>query len=335
MGRAWFGYESGTIVILEHENIQKVFPADDSPVGGVRAISGRGHHTWVGGESGLAFFDENGFRRIVPADAETLGSVLGVEESADGSLWLAENRSVIQIPASEVQQALDNPSYRVKYRMFDSFDGFPGTFAAALTNSRMIQGTDGRLWFATSGGVVWIDPANIFTNPLPPPVLIRSVKTNGRQLDSLANLALPPRTTDLQISYTALSLSVPEKVRFRYRLEGVDKDWQDAGTRREAFYTRLGPGQYHFQVIASNNDGIWNDKGVRLDFGIAPTWYQTNWFRAACVGVFLAFLWGLYQLRLQQLRRQFNVRLEARINERTRIAQDLHDTFFQGIQCLL
>src|SRR5262249_33657561 len=138
-----------------------------------------------------------------------------------------------------------------------------------------------------------------------------------------------------QISYTALSLSVPEKVRFRYRLEGVDKDWQDAGTRREAFYTRLGPGQYHFQVIAANNDGVWNDTGARLDFQIGPTWYQTNWFRIACVGVFLALMWGLYQLRFRQLRRQFNVRLEARVTERTRIARDLHDTFFQGIQGLL
>src|SRR5262249_12574233 len=162
-----------------------------------------------------------------------------------------------------------------------------------------------------------------------------SVKTNGRQSESLGNLVLPPRTTDLQISYTALSLSVPEKVRFRYRLEGVDKDWQDAGTRREAFYTRLGFGQYHFQVIAANNDGVWNDTGARLDFQIGPTWYQTNWFRIACVGVFLALMWGLYQLRFRQLRRQFNVRLEACVTERTRIAQDLHDTFFQGIQGLL
>jgi signal transduction histidine kinase/ligand-binding sensor domain-containing protein len=334
MGRAWFGYEGGTIVLLKDEGIQRAFPANDSPVGNVRAINGRGRHMWVGGELGLAFFDGNHFRRIIPADAETFRSVLGVEEARDGSLWLAESRGVIQVPASEVRQALDNPSYRVKYRLFDSFDGLPGTFAGTSTNQTEIQGTDGRLWFAASGGIVWIDPANISTNSVPPPVLIRSVKANGRLSDSLANLVLPPRTTNLQIGYTALSLSVPEKVRFRYLLEGVDKEWQDAGTRREAIYTRLGPGDYHFRVIACNNDGIWNEEGARLGFNIAPAWFQTAWFLAFSVCIFLLLLWALYRLRLRQLARQFKVTLETRVDERTRIARELHDTLLQSFQGL-
>jgi PAS domain S-box-containing protein len=147
-----------------------------------------------------------------------------------------------------------------------------------------------------------MDPANISTNELPPPVLIRSVRANGRQAGSLANLALPPRTTNLQIGYTATSLGVPEKVLFRYRLEGVDKDWQDAGTRREAFYTRLGPGKYHFRVIACNNDGVWNEAGASLTFAIAPAWYQTVWFRILGVAAFLGFLWTLHQFRIWKLR---------------------------------
>jgi signal transduction histidine kinase/ligand-binding sensor domain-containing protein len=335
MGRAWFGYAEGTIILLKDENIQRVFPADDSPVGGVWAINGRARHTWVGGDSGLVFFDGNRFRRIVPADAETFESVMGVEETPDGSLWLAESRGVIQVPASEVQQALDNPAYRVKYRLFDSFDGLSGTFAGVLTDSSEIQGTDGRLWFAASGGVVWIDPANISTNALPPPVSIKSVKANGRQFGSLTNLALPRRTTDLQIDYTALSLAVPEKVRFRYRLEGVDKDWQDAGTRREAFYNRLGPGEYHFRVIACNNDGVWNEAGSSLDFSIAPAWYQTKWFYSACIGAFVLLLWALHHLRLRHLAHQYSMRLEDRVNERTRIARELHDTLLQSFNALL
>jgi signal transduction histidine kinase/ligand-binding sensor domain-containing protein len=332
MGRAWFGYGEGTMILLKDENIQRVFLPTDSPVGSVKAINGRGRHIWVGGDSGLAFFDGNRFLRIVPADAETFGSVMGVMETSDGSLWLAESRGVIQVPTSEVQQALKNPSYRVKYRVFDSFDGLPGTFAGINTNQREIQGTDGTLWFAASGGVVWVDPANISTNVLPPPVLIRSVKANGRQSGSQANLVLPPRTTDLQIGYTALSLAVPEKVRFRYRLEGVDKDWQDAGTRREAFYTRLGPGEYHFRVLACNNDGVWNNAGAALDFRIAPAWFQTIWFQTFCGCVFLFLLWSLYQLRVKQLQRQFAIGLEARVDERTRIARDLHDTLLQSFQ---
>jgi PAS domain S-box-containing protein len=304
MGRAWFGYEGGTIILVKDEKIQRVFPAGDSPVGSVKAIGGRGRHIWVGGDSGLAFFDGNRFRGIVPADAGTFESVMGVEEASDGSLWLVEGKVVIEIGATEIQQALSDPSYRVKYRIFDSFDGLPGTFAGVPFNSRMIQATDGKLWLGASGGIVWVDPANVFTNDLPPPVLIRSLTANGRQAGSLTNLVLPPRTTDLQISYTALSLSVPEKVRFRYKLEGVNKDWQDAGTRREAFYDRLGPGKYHFQVIACNNDGVWNGEGAHLDFDIAPAWYQTAWFRGLCILAFFTLLWGGYQLRERQLWRE-------------------------------
>jgi PAS domain S-box-containing protein len=298
MGRAWFGYGGGTIIILEQENIQKVFPADVSPVGNIDAINGRGRHIWVGGELGLAFFDGNRFRRIVPADVETFGSVIGVEETSNGSLWLEKNGEVIEIAATEIQKTLGDPSYRVKYRIFDSFDGLPDIL------TRAVRGTDGKLWFSTLKGLVWVDPANISTNALPPPVSIRSVRANNRQADSLTNLALPPRTTDLQIGYTALSLSVPEKVRFRYRLEEVDKDWQDAGARREAFYTRLSPGKYHFRVIACNNDGVWNEEGARLDFNIVPAWYQTIWFRGFYVLAFLTLLWAAYQMRVHQLQEQ-------------------------------
>jgi ligand-binding sensor domain-containing protein len=170
MGRAWFGYRAGTILLLKDKSIQMIFPADNSPVGGVRAISGRGRHIWVGGELGLAFFDGNRFRRIAPEDAERFGLVMGVEETSDGSLWLAESRGVIRVPGSQVRQALANPSYRVKYRIFDSFDGLPGTFRGVASRSRVIQATDGKLWFLASNGLVWLDPANLSTNAIPPPV---------------------------------------------------------------------------------------------------------------------------------------------------------------------
>jgi PAS domain-containing protein len=238
------------------------------------------------------------FRKSETQACPIVHQPIGVEETSDGSLWLAESRGVIQVPAGEVQQALDNSSYRVKYRIFDSFDGLPGTL------ERAIEGTDGKLWFLALRGIVWVDPANISTNALPPPVLLRSVRADGRQVGSLTKLALPPRTTDLQIGYTALSLSVPEKVRFRYRLEGVDKDWQDAGSRREAFYTRLGPGQYHFRVVACNNDGVWNEEGAHLDFHIAPAWYQTIWFRGLYVLSFFTLLWAGHQMRVHQLQEQ-------------------------------
>jgi hypothetical protein len=150
----------------------------------------------------------------------------------------------------------------------------------------------------TNDSAVQIDPQHLSRNAIPPPVFVRSLDSDGREYALTTDLELPVRTTRVHIEYTALNLSVPERVRFRYKLEGVDKDWQDVGTRREAFYTGLGPGEYHFHVIACNNDGVWNDVGARLDFEIAPTWYQTDWFRIACVAAFLALICELYQLRL-------------------------------------
>src|SRR5580698_4097475 len=116
------------MILLGHENIQKIFPAKDSPVGSVGAINGRGHHIWVTGDTGLAFFDGNHFRRVVPADAETFGSVAGVEETSNGSLWLGRGGNIAEIQATEIRRFLGDPSYRVKYRVFNSFDGFPGIY---------------------------------------------------------------------------------------------------------------------------------------------------------------------------------------------------------------
>jgi signal transduction histidine kinase len=139
----------------------------------------------------------------------------------------------------------------------------------------------------------------------------------------------------LEIDYTALSFMAPQKVRFRYKLEGRDAGWQEPGTRRQAFYTDLHPGKYLFRVIACNNDGLWNEEGATLDFSVAPAWYQTNWFRVACAATLLMLLYLLYQLRLRQLRHQFSIGLDARVNERTRIARELHDTLLQSFQGLM
>jgi signal transduction histidine kinase len=148
-------------------------------------------------------------------------------------------------------------------------------------------------------------------------------------------LRLPALTRNLEIDYTALSFVAPQKVRFRYKLEGHDSEWQDPGTRRQAFYADLRPGNYRFRVIACNNDGVWNEEGATLAFSVAAAWYQTWWFRGTSLVVFLALLWALYQLRLRQLAQQSNITLEARVNERTRIARELHDTLLQSFQALL
>jgi len=144
-------------------------------------------------------------------------------------------------------------------------------------------------------------------------------------------LMLPPLTRDLQIDYTAFSFADPGQVRFRYKLEGYDSEWSAAGSLRQAQYTNLAPRRYRFRVIAANNDGVWNEAGASLEFGIQPTFYQTNWFKWSCVAAFGLLLWGVYQLRVRHVAAQISLRFEARLAERTRISRELHDTLLQNI----
>jgi len=194
------------------------------------------------------------------------------------------------------------------------------------------------LWFLPFDGVSVIDPRHLPFNKLPPPVHIEQItadrKPRWQNLSGAAasNLRLPALSRDLQIDYTALSLVAPEKIRFKYKLEGHDRDWQDVGNRRQAFYNDLSPRHYRFHVMASNNSGLWNEAGDSLDFSIDPAYYQTTWFRASCVAAFFALLWALHRYRLHQIKHEFNARLEERVGERTRIARELHDTLLQSFQ---
>src|SRR5262249_11759576 len=159
------------------------------------------------------------------------------------------------------------------------------------------------LWLVgPSEGVSVLDPRHITVNTLPPTVQIEQITADRKTYDPASaakgQLRLPPRIRDLEVDYTAISLAAPEKVRLRYQLEGRDVDWQEAGTRRQAFYNDLPPGSYHFRVSASNNSGVWNEAGAVMDFEIAPAYYQTTWFRFSVVAAFLLMLAALYRLRL-------------------------------------
>lgn len=332
MGRAWFGFDGGgSLVTVANRKLNIVAASGKSPVGGlVTSIQGRGQHIWIGGAK-LVYFDGNNFHELVPFDGDSF-KVWGIQETPDGSLWLAENRGVVHIPSPEITKFLDNYSHRVQYDLYDSTDGLPGSFHDAAARSREVEGSDGRLWFAATKGVAWLDPTSISKNALPPPVSIRSVDADGKRYLPGVSLVLPPRTANLKIDYTALSLSVPARVRFRYKLEGLDSDWQEAGGRREAFYTRLAPGKYRFRVIACNNDGLWNEQGAILDFSIAPAWFQTMWFRMLCIAAVMLMTWGVYRLRVEQIHKSLSARFDERLAERTRMARELHDTFLQTLQ---
>jgi signal transduction histidine kinase len=169
-------------------------------------------------------------------------------------------------------------------------------------------------------------------NTLPPPVHIEQVVADRKIYSSNRDLNLPALTKDLRIDYTALSFVVPEKVRFRYRLDGHDRAWEEAGTRRQAFYSDLGPGDYQFHVIAANNDGIWNAAGASLRVSVAAAWYQTQSFKVLCVLLGGFLVWCIYHVRVRQLAATMGARFDERMAERTRLAQELHDTLLQTIQ---
>jgi signal transduction histidine kinase/ligand-binding sensor domain-containing protein len=265
----------------------------------------------------------------LPCDA-----VISAVEDKDNRWWLFMDCGIVEMPNSELERWWANPQTMVQTRVYDALDGVRTGPQAAFNNAATLS-SDGRVWFATGNVVQMVDPLMLSQKAGPAQTYVESLVVDRKRFEATSGLRLPPNPRDLQIDYTSPNLAVPQKVKFRYRLEGYDREWHDAGTRRQAFYTDLPARKYSFQVVACNNDGVCNDTPATLEFFVAPAYYQTNWFRSLCVAAFIGLLWAAYQLRVRQLQREFNTALEARVSERTRIARELHDTLLQGLQALL
>lgn len=331
-GRIWVSTYQGDIITMDKGNVVDYPAKQDSPLHSVKAFAEHApQEIWAGGEGGLILIDRGHFHPIKPAGLAAIEDVTGIVDAGSEGLWLNTTGGVVHVTRDEAERALRDPSYRFQWERFDSFDGLPGQTEAIGPYPRAIQGTDGRIWFTAITGLAWVDPKWIPKNALPPPVWITSVLADDSPQAQLANLRLPAHTANIQINYTALSLSVPERVRFQYKLDGIDKGWKDVGTRREAFYTNLGPHHYRFHVIACNNDGVWNSAGAAVDFTIAPAWYQTTWFEIICVAIGLLIAWAFYRIRVRQIANAMSARFDERMSERTRIARDFHDTLLQTI----
>jgi signal transduction histidine kinase/ligand-binding sensor domain-containing protein len=335
LGRVWFGYSgfwNNRLAVFDGDKVRTFSSSDGVPVGNVTAISGRGSDVWIGSEFGLDKFDGERFHAIHAVDDDWLLGISGIVERANGDLWLNGVSGIFHISQSEIAEALKDPSYRVKGEHLGARDGLPGIAAQMRPLNTAIEGSDGRLWFSETSGLVWLDPNRARDQASAPPIAIQSVSADDKTYAADLSPTLPAHTSSVGISYSAISLSNPEAVRSRVRLHETDTDWHEVTTTGPVVYRNLPPGHYHFSVEASDTDGVWSGKVANVDFTILPAWYQTAWFYIFCAVAFLAMLWAVYQLRLRQVRLQFAAGLEQRVNERTRIARELHDTLLQSFQ---
>jgi signal transduction histidine kinase/ligand-binding sensor domain-containing protein len=329
-GGIWLGFMNGGLARYRKGQLE-TFPLKQWPSGRVFDLIVNSDGSVLGATSeGLVEYRNGNLRALTVQNGLPCNRIITIIFDRQSDLWLYAECGLIEIARDQLQKWREQPDVKIKVSIFDVFDGAQPmlpSFRPAATRSN-----DGRLWFATEKLVQVIDPEHLAGNSIPPPVLIEDVIADRKRYSPGGDLSLPPLTRDIEIDYTALSFVVSQKVRFRYKLEGYDADWQDPGTRRQAFYNDLRPGKYTFHVIACNNDGVWNETGATLAFRVAPAWYQTNWFLILCAGASLFLVWSVYSLRVRRISRAISVRFDERLAERTRIARELHDTLLQTVQ---
>ncbi|WP_177200876.1 sensor histidine kinase [Roseateles sp. YR242] len=289
----------------------------------------RGPRMWIGGRTGVGAFVGDEFHPL-KSRGDVLKAITGIVETAQGDLWLYGLNKVFHLSADRLQAGLNGET--VAPEVFDHRDGLHGAndrlYAPTLT-----EDAAGRLWVSTNVGVFWTDPNARQAVSRPPVALIRAVRSDGEVTSSTAGeVRLSANPGQIEFSYAAAALSVADRVQFRYRVTGVDSEWQEAGSRRTAYYTQLPPGRHRFEVQASNEAGQWADEPTALVLEITPAWYQMLGFRLLGLALVLGFLWWLHRLRVGVLRAREQARTREIAAERERIARELHDTLLQSMQ---
>ncbi len=332
-GRIWVG-SAGQVVQYDHGSLTVFGAAEGVKAGQISDMyQDRAGTIWAVGGGGIHKFEDGRFRTLSEAQALPGRGVFGLTEDDTGAWWLATRAGLLRLEAGELEHAFADTAHALQYRTFDRLDGLPG--AIALTKLQVLtRSADGRIWVGADEGVAYLDPRDLRPRELPLDVLLEAVRIDGRERAVSEVATIPAGSHGLEIDYTTTALSIAERVRFRYRLEGVDPGWNEVGTRRRAYYTDLRPGTYHFRVSASRGDGRWSEAGDSWSFRVLPAWYQTTWFRLVVVLV----IGGLGGLVVSMAQRERHARSQAELQrrhevtlaERARIAQDLHDTLLQG-----
>jgi PAS domain S-box-containing protein len=309
-GGIWLGFLDGGVAYFQDGQLRTSYGQREGLAEGMVygfSVDGNGA-LWAATEGGLSRIKDDRVLTLNRQNGLPCKTVHWMRKDDFQSVWVNLPCGLVRIARSELDAWASHPERTIETTVFDSSDGVKShrvhSGYDAIVSAIVTKAADGRLWFVPFGGVSVIDPKNLHQNKLPPPVHIEQVIADDERYDASNGLRLPSGVRNVAIDYTALSLVAPEKVRFRYKLEGQNRNWHEVVNDREVQYTNLGPGTYQFRVKACNNSGVWNETGDTLDFTIPPAWYQTLWFRAACVAAFLLLLWAIYQLRVQELRAQ-------------------------------
>lgn len=334
-GRLWS--DAGQSIRVFEGTKRRDFGENGPGIGRIAVLQFDSGQLWAGGARGVAVRSGERFHRLLGRDGEQFERTTGIVLLPDGELWLGGGAGVTRIPAEELARWRADPTHAVAFEQFGVLDGLRGSTAQNGGAPSLQRDGQGRIWFATNRGVHWIDPAAIRRNPgaAPPAPTLLGLQVDDTPLPLSPHLRLAAGSRDLRVDYTAPALRIPERVRFRYRLDGLDKSWQEAGTRRQALYSRLAPGSYRFRLIASNDAGAWSTREASFNITVLPAFWQTTWFTAAMALLTAALAWLFVRWRVAVARQRVQRVYRARVGERERIARDLHDTLLQSVQALM
>lgn len=336
----WAGYFDNAIVSRTNKRQKKFGVTEGVEVGTPLVMARHNDILWAAGTEGVDFLVGHRFHCLLVRAPERLRGVSGLTFDTNGDLWLNTGFGAIQIKSTEVAKALQNPDYRAITEVYGSADGVIGLPTLTWPVPSLARDAGGKLWFATAGNLVSIDPRVLSAPRSKPFVDLQFIRINGRRIAAheLTERGISlkgGRMNRIEFHFTAVDLDHPNHIIFRYWLEGEDKDWQEGGNSHMAMYSRLRPGHYAFRVAARKSDAEWTELSTPFQFDIEPTFYQTAWFLMVCMASALMCLWLLYQLRVRFITARIRDRMEERSNERLRIARDLHDTLLQSIHGLM
>lgn len=336
-GRTYIGYEDNRVHLLGAEaggepGVIAAAPGVD--IGAIKLIHA-GRDVVVAGSRGLGVIRNGRIEALRFALAQEVGAISAIAQGPDGDVWLNASRALLRVRAGDWRRSMGEPDLALNAQRFDALDGYAGGSDTTWLAGTAIFARDGKLWLAGERGLAWLAPAALRPNPVRAEAQILELMSSGRRVAPAASIELGKGTRDVQISYSAPSLAIPQRVTFRYRMLGVDPDWVEAGARRTAFYNNLAPGAYTFEVLAVNDSGLASRASARMQLRIEPLPTQTWWSYALCTLSVGALLYLLYRWRLRHLAARLEERFNIRTHERESVARGLHDTLLQSLQGLL